>query len=102
LTCARMILSSCYIYHFIFVRLPLCNNYSDYIVSFISIHSVIIYIVFFGTCMRCTRLCSLNPGVTPQHVVDADFAPALKCVPQNNNKKTTRVALFTKRMLKYV
>jgi hypothetical protein len=33
-------------------------------VTFISIHSVIIYVVFFGACMRCTRLCSLNPGVT--------------------------------------
>jgi hypothetical protein len=30
----------------------------------ISIHSVIIYVVFFGACMRCTRLCSLKPGVT--------------------------------------
>jgi hypothetical protein len=47
-----------------FVRLPLCNKYSDYIVTFISIHSVIIYVVFFGACMRCTRLCPLNPGVT--------------------------------------
>jgi hypothetical protein len=33
-------------------------------VTFISIHSVIIYVVFFGACMRCTRLCPLNPGVT--------------------------------------
>jgi hypothetical protein len=49
---------------FYFVRLPLCIIYSDYIVTFISIHSVIIYVVFFGTCMRCTRLCSLKPGVT--------------------------------------
>jgi hypothetical protein len=32
-------------------------------VTFISIHSVIIYVVFFGACMRCTRLCSLKPGV---------------------------------------
>jgi transposase InsO family protein len=47
-----------------FVRLPLCIKYSDYIVTFISIHSVIIYVVFFGACMRCTRLCSLKPGVT--------------------------------------
>jgi hypothetical protein len=49
---------------FYFVRLLLCNIYSDYIVTFISIHSVIIYIVFFGACMRCTRLCPLKPGVT--------------------------------------
>jgi hypothetical protein len=40
-----------------------CNKYSDYIVTFISIHSVIIYVVFFGACMRCTRLCPLKPGV---------------------------------------
>jgi hypothetical protein len=33
-------------------------------VAFISIHSVIIYVVFFGACMRCTRLYSLKPGVT--------------------------------------
>jgi hypothetical protein len=32
-------------------------------VTFISIHSVIIYVVFFGACMRCTRLCPLKPGV---------------------------------------
>jgi hypothetical protein len=49
---------------FYFVRIPLCNKYSDYIVTFISIHSVIIYVVFFGACMRCIRLCPLNPGVT--------------------------------------
>jgi hypothetical protein len=52
------------IFIFYFVRLPLCNKYSDYIVTFISIHYVIIYVVFFGACMRCTRLCPLNPGVT--------------------------------------
>jgi hypothetical protein len=33
-------------------------------VTFISIHSVIICVVFFGAYMRCTRLCPLNPGVT--------------------------------------
>ena len=55
------------IFIFYFVSLPLCNKYSDYIVTFISIHSVIIYVVFFGTCMRCTRLCPLNPGVTYRH-----------------------------------
>jgi hypothetical protein len=53
-----------FIFIFYFVRLPRCNKYSDVIVTFISIHSVIIYVVFFGTCMRCIRLCSLNPGVT--------------------------------------
>jgi hypothetical protein len=53
-----------FIFIFYFVRLPQCNKYSDVIVTFISIHSVIVYVVFFGTCMRCTRLCPLNPGVT--------------------------------------
>jgi hypothetical protein len=52
------------IFIFYFVRLPLCNKYSNYIVTFTSIQSVIIYVVFFGACMRCTRLCPLNPGVT--------------------------------------
>jgi hypothetical protein len=47
---------------FIFVRLPLCNKYSDVIVIFISIHFCITYVVFFGACMICTRLCSLKPG----------------------------------------
>jgi hypothetical protein len=54
------------IFIFYFVRLSLCNKYSDYIVTFISIQSVIIYVVFFCACMRCTRLCPLNPGVTEE------------------------------------
>jgi hypothetical protein len=53
-----------FIFIFYFVRLPQCNKYSDVIVTFISIHSVIIYVVFFGACMRCTLLCPLNPGGT--------------------------------------
>jgi hypothetical protein len=53
-----------FIFTFYFViRLRLCNKYSDVIVTFISIHSVIIYVVSFGACMRCTRLCPLKPGV---------------------------------------
>jgi hypothetical protein len=32
--------------------------------TFISMHSVIICVVFSGAYMRYTRLCSLNPGVT--------------------------------------
>jgi hypothetical protein len=36
--------------------------------TFISRHSVIICVVFSGAYMRCTRLCSLNPGVTPVQV----------------------------------
>jgi hypothetical protein len=31
---------------------------------FIYIHSIIIYVILFGVCIRCTRLCLLNPGVT--------------------------------------
>jgi hypothetical protein len=53
-----------FIFIFYSVRLPLCNKYSDYIVTFISIHSVIICVVLFDAYMRCTRLCPLNPGVT--------------------------------------
>jgi hypothetical protein len=53
-----------FIFIFYFVRLPLCNKYSDHIVTFISIHSVIICVVSFGACMRCTQLCPLNPGMT--------------------------------------
>jgi hypothetical protein len=52
------------IFIFYFVRLPQCNKYSYYIVTFISIHSVIICVVFFGAYMRCTQLCPLDPGVT--------------------------------------
>jgi hypothetical protein len=54
----------CFIFIFYFVRLPLCNKYSDYIVTLFSIHSVIICVVLFGAYMRCTRLCPLNSGVT--------------------------------------
>jgi hypothetical protein len=53
-----------FIFTLYFVRLPLWNKYSNYIVTFISIHSVIIYVVFFGACMRFTQLCPLKPGVT--------------------------------------
>jgi hypothetical protein len=50
-----------FIFIFYYVRLSLCNKYSDYIVTFFSIHSVIICVVFFGVYMRCTRLCPLKP-----------------------------------------
>jgi hypothetical protein len=52
-----------FIFIFYFLRLPQCNKYSDVIVTFTSVHSVIICVVFFGAYMRCTRLCPLNPGV---------------------------------------
>jgi hypothetical protein len=60
---SRMDFSS-FIFIFYFSRLPLCNKYSDDIVTFISIHSVIICVVFFGAYMRCTRLCPLYLDVT--------------------------------------
>jgi hypothetical protein len=53
-----------FIFIFYFVRLPLCNKYFYDIVTLISIHSVIICVVFFGAYMRCTRRYPLNPGVT--------------------------------------
>jgi hypothetical protein len=57
-----------FIFIFYFVRLPLCNKYSDDIVTFISIHSIIICVVFFDAYMRCTRLYPLNPGVIALHL----------------------------------
>jgi hypothetical protein len=36
-----------FIFYFV-IRLLLCNKYSDVIVTFISIHSVIIYVVFLA------------------------------------------------------
>jgi hypothetical protein len=52
----------CFIFIFYFVRLSLCNKYSNSIVTFISISSVIICVVFFGAYMRCTRLYPLESG----------------------------------------
>jgi hypothetical protein len=40
-----MDISSFYIYHLFLVRLPLCNNYFHDIVTFISIHYVIVCVV---------------------------------------------------------
>jgi hypothetical protein len=34
------------------------------LMTFISMHSIIICVVFSSAYMRCTRLCPLNPGVT--------------------------------------
>jgi hypothetical protein len=79
----------CFIFIFYFVRLPLCNKYSDDIVTFISIHSVIICVVFFGAYMRCTRLCLLNPGVTEGKVF---FRQQLKTV-------CTKVSCVTKKYI---
>jgi hypothetical protein len=59
----RMDFSLIYIY-ILFCKTSAMYKYFDYIVTFISIHSVIIYVVLFSACMRCIRLCPLNPGVT--------------------------------------
>jgi hypothetical protein len=81
---------------FYFVRLPLCNKYSDYIVTFISIYSVIIYVVSFGACMRCTRLCSLKPGVTS--VLDA-VLESVKTPPPTSAKASGGKIDDTKEMV---
>ena len=52
--------------------------------TFISIHSVIIYVVFFGACMRCTRLCSLKPGVT--EVVSEEMLTVGRNLDRNGQK----------------
>jgi hypothetical protein len=69
------------IFIFYFVRLSLCNKYSDYIVTFISINSVIIYVIFFGACMRCTRLCPLKPGCD-------------KAIPSSESRPLNKVRLM--------
>jgi hypothetical protein len=49
------------IFIFYFVRLPLCNKYSDY--CDIYLYTLCYYICcLLGACMRCIRLCSLKPG----------------------------------------
>jgi hypothetical protein len=60
----RIDFRSCYIYLLYFVRLPLRNKvlwlYCD-----IYLYALCYYICcLLGACMRCTRLCSLKPGVT--------------------------------------
>jgi hypothetical protein len=56
-----------FIFIFCFIILPLCNKYSDDIITFIFIHSVIICVVLFDVYMRYTRNCPLNTGVTRKH-----------------------------------
>jgi hypothetical protein len=51
--------------------------------TFISIHFVIIYVVFFGACMRCTRLYSLKPGVTVLPVAHQALSGAQAEQPTN-------------------
>jgi hypothetical protein len=87
------------IFIFYFVRLPLCNKYFYDIVTFISIYSVIICVVFFGAYMRRTRLYPLNPGVTviefflhgqhPVQILQGFF------YPKRLNRRNKRV-MFTK------
>jgi hypothetical protein len=80
-----------FIFIFYFVRLPQCNKYSDVIVTFISINSVIIYVVFFGACMRYTRLCPLNPGVT---TTPTPSLPPLSLPPRALGDPVTVIAGF--------
>jgi hypothetical protein len=47
----------CFIFIFYFVRLPLCNKYSDVIVTFISIHSVIM-------CSLLWRIYEMHPALS--------------------------------------
>jgi hypothetical protein len=54
--------------------------------TFISRHSIIIYVVFFGACMRCTRLCSLKPGCDMHHTI-ASFHIALHHTSYHINSK---------------
>jgi hypothetical protein len=61
-------------------------------VTFISIHSVIIYVAFFGACMRCTKLCSLKPGFDI-----VSHAPRTMC----NGPSTIYLACNTSSALSY-
>ena len=74
-----------FIFVIYFVRLPLCNKYSDFIVTFISIHFVIIYVVFFGACMRYTRLCLFKP--------ECDSSPLLFSLPHYHKSDVACLAL---------
>jgi hypothetical protein len=62
----RMDFRSFYIYLLFLVRLPLCNKYSDFIRTFISIvYTLCYYIWCLLWCMYEMHLaCPLNPGVT--------------------------------------
>jgi hypothetical protein len=56
-----------FIFIFYFVRLSLCNKYSNDIITFISIHSVIIYVVLIHLSL------SLNTAATPTREADTRF-----------------------------
>jgi hypothetical protein len=64
--------------------------------TFISIHSVIIYVVFFGACMRCTRLCPLKPGVTTRKASDllSDLETTFKCLRAKGVKLNPEKCVF--------
>jgi hypothetical protein len=61
------------IFIFYFVRLPLCNKYSDYIVTFISIHCYYICCLLWRM-YEMHPACSLKPGVTR-----GPLSPSIKC-----------------------
>jgi hypothetical protein len=62
----RSLVRFTFIFYFV-ISLPLCKKYSDY--CDIYLYTLCYYICcLLGTCMRCTWLCSLKPGVTPRHL----------------------------------
>jgi hypothetical protein len=61
-------------------------------VTFISILSVIIYVVFFGACMRCTQLCSLKSGVT--EVVSEEMLTVGRNLDRNGQPLPTYLTLI--------
>jgi hypothetical protein len=58
--------------------------------TFISMHSVIICVVFSSAYMRCTRLCSLNPGVTNLHPQNP-FSESISNTPVQDGSPSHRV-----------
>jgi hypothetical protein len=53
----RMDFRSCYIYLFIFVSLPLCNNYSDYC-------DIYLYTLWYYICCLLWRMYEMHPALS--------------------------------------
>jgi hypothetical protein len=68
----------------IFVRLPVCNKYSDVIVTFISIHSIIIYVVCDTQCHL--GLFSVLTQESSFHVSQIEHEAPNQC----KNKRSTK------------
>jgi hypothetical protein len=75
-----------FIFIFYFVRLLLCNKYFYDTVIFISIHFVIICVVFFDAYMRCNQLYPLNPVVTTVLCIP-DIEGTLHCIADPPEKR---------------